>query len=115
MIPVRLEVCGLTRFAEPEYEISVGHHVRLRVRVPEGVAAEDAIAALVANAEANGASVTLERIPLVEMRAREGAEDVAKAPTVAEKVETYMEQRKVEAAQRDRVLARFERLQEGQA
>ena len=101
--------------AEPEYEISVGHHVRLRVRVPEGVACEDVIAQFVGDIERSGATAHVERIVLSQLRAREGADDVAKAPSIDDKLDTYLRQRGVGDDQRDRVLARFERLQEGQA
>ena len=86
--------------------------VRVRVRVPEGVAAEDEIAALVARVEGGGGRVTLERIALTELRAREGADEIAAQPSIAAKVETYMEQRGHDAEQTRRVLGRLERLQE---
>lgn len=94
------------------YGVKAGDQVRVRVRIPEGLSVEDLIAQLVQHVEGLGAVAHLERIPLTELRAREGADEIANAPTVAQKVEAYLAQRDVEPNQRGRVLARFDRLQE---
>ena len=95
--------------------IEDGADIRLRVRVPEGVACEDVIVQFVGDIERSGATAHVERIVLSQLRAREGADDVAKAPSIDDKLDTYLRQRGVGDDQRERVLARFDRLKEAQA
>lgn len=89
-----------------------GVEVRLRVIVPEGLAAEDQIAQMIAELEGQGAAVLLERIPAAALRARDGAEEIAAAPTIRDKVAAFLGQRSIPADQVARILARFDELEE---
>ena len=104
---VTIEICE----GEPSLAVA-GVEVRLRVIVPEGIAAEDSIAQMIAQMEAQGATVVLERIPSVALRARDGADEIAASPSVRAKLAAYLGQRSLPTDQVARVLARFDALEE---
>ena len=90
-----------------------GADVRIRVVVPEGLHAEDAIAELVAFVRESGGRPTVQRITAAALRARDGAAEVASAPDLSAKVRTYLEQRDHPADQVERVGLRLEALEGG--
>ena len=85
--------------------------VRVRVLIPEGLHGEDAISAFVANVERLGGRPTVQRITVAALRARQGAEEVAGASTIADKVRTYLGQRDHDPKQVDRVVLRLEAIE----
>lgn len=85
--------------------------VRLRVVVPEGLAAEDAIAEMVAYIEQSGGRPVVQRITAAATRSRAGAAEVAARGTVADKVQTFLAQRDHDTEQTKRVLARLEAIE----
>jgi DNA repair exonuclease SbcCD nuclease subunit len=101
------EADGVVGVGDALFPQAPGAKVRLRFRIPEGLHAEDAIADAIAQVSASGATAVVERIVVAANRSRAGADEVAQAPSIAEKVQAYLDQRKTPKRQTRRVLTRL--------